>query len=80
MSPVSPVFHTEVTVSIGLKTSFRVGTSIPQIYMFMIVNRVLNFSFYIAGAIQQPYQTGLFLSENMQFVCLFVSVIVYSFS
>ena len=31
MSPVSPVFHTEVTVSVGLKTSFRVGTSIPQI-------------------------------------------------
>ena len=26
MSPVSPVFHTEVTVSIGLKTSFRVVT------------------------------------------------------
>ena len=31
MSPVPPVFHTEVTVSIGLKASFRVGTSIPQI-------------------------------------------------
>ena len=28
MSPVSPVFHTEVTVSIGLKSK-RVGTSIP---------------------------------------------------
>ena len=31
MSLVSPVFHTEVTVSIGFKTSFRVGTSIAQI-------------------------------------------------
>ena len=30
--PVSPVLHTEVTASIGLKTSFRVGTSIPQIF------------------------------------------------
>ena len=29
MSPVSPVFHTEATVSIGLKNVFRVGTSIP---------------------------------------------------
>ena len=37
MSQVSPVFHTEVTVSIDLKTSFRVGTSIPQIQMSMIV-------------------------------------------
>ena len=25
MSPVSPVFHTEVKVSIGLKTSFRIS-------------------------------------------------------
>ena len=30
MSPVSRVFHNEVTVSIGLKTSFRVGTSIQH--------------------------------------------------
>ena len=30
MSQVSPVFHTKVAVSIGLKTSSRVGTSIPQ--------------------------------------------------
>ena len=31
MLPVSPVLHnTEVTVSIGLKSSFREGTSIPQ--------------------------------------------------
>ena len=29
MSPVSPVFHTEVTVSIGLKNKLRVETSIP---------------------------------------------------
>ena len=28
MSPVSPVFHTVVTVSIGLKHLFRMGTSI----------------------------------------------------
>ena len=28
MSPVSPVFHTEATVSIGLKNVLRVGTSI----------------------------------------------------
>ena len=28
MSPVSPVFHTAVTVSIGLKHMFRMGTSI----------------------------------------------------
>ena len=27
MSPVSPVFHNEVTVSIGLKTNLRLGTS-----------------------------------------------------
>ena len=31
MSPVSPVFYTDGIVSFGLKTSFRVGTSIPQI-------------------------------------------------
>ena len=31
MSPVSLVFYTKVTMSIGLKTSTRVGTSIPQI-------------------------------------------------
>ena len=31
MSPVSPVFNTEVTVSIGLKTNFRMGTFIPQV-------------------------------------------------
>ena len=30
MSPVSPVFHTEVTVCIGLKNVLRVGTFIPQ--------------------------------------------------
>ena len=31
MLPVSPVFHTEVTVSIGLKNMLRVGTcSIPM--------------------------------------------------
>ena len=29
LSPVSPVFCTEVTVSVGLKTCFRVGTFIP---------------------------------------------------
>ena len=28
MSPVSPVFHTEVTVNIGLRNVFRVVTSI----------------------------------------------------
>ena len=28
MSPVSPVFYTEATVSIGLKNVLRVGTSI----------------------------------------------------
>ena len=28
MSPVSPVFHTEATVCIGLKNVLRVGTSI----------------------------------------------------
>ena len=28
MSPVSPVFHTVVTVSIGLKSAFRMMTSI----------------------------------------------------
>ena len=32
MSPISPVFYTEETVIIGLKASFRVGTSIPQIW------------------------------------------------
>ena len=30
MSPVSPVFYTEETVSIGLKNRLRVGTSIPN--------------------------------------------------
>ena len=30
MSPVSPVFYTEVIVSIGLKNKLRVGTSIPS--------------------------------------------------
>ena len=42
MSPVSPVFHTEVIVSIGLKHKLRVGTSIPQYQMSMLVGRVLN--------------------------------------
>ena len=31
MSPVSPVFHTEVTVGIGLKNIFRVGTVVQTI-------------------------------------------------
>ena len=30
MSPVFPVLHTEVTVSIGLTTSFRVGMLTTQ--------------------------------------------------
>ena len=30
MSPVSPVFHTVVTVRIGLKKTIRMGTSIPE--------------------------------------------------
>ena len=46
MSPVSPVLHTEVTVTIGIKTSFSMGTSIPQIYMSMIVGRALKPSVY----------------------------------
>ena len=33
MSPVSPVFHTIVTVSIGLNTQSRVGTSIPYYFL-----------------------------------------------
>ena len=35
MSPVSPVFQTAVTVSIGLKTVFRVRASILQYLMSM---------------------------------------------
>ena len=30
MSPVSPVFHNEATVSIGLKNVLRVGTSMSR--------------------------------------------------
>ena len=30
MSPVSPVFHTEVTVTIGLKNQSRVGTQLGE--------------------------------------------------
>ena len=30
MSPVSPVFHTAETESIGLKTNLRVGTSMGE--------------------------------------------------
>ena len=37
MSTVSPVFHTEATVSIGLKNVFRVGTFIPY-YLGKIYN------------------------------------------
>ena len=33
MSPVSPVFNTEVTVSIGLKTNFRMGTNFIKFYI-----------------------------------------------
>ena len=36
MSPVPPVFHTVVTVSIGLKNVLRVGTFIPFIIRFQI--------------------------------------------
>ena len=36
MSPVPPVFHAVVTVSIGLKNVLRVGTSIPFIIRFQI--------------------------------------------
>ena len=32
MLPVSPVFHTEATVRIGLKNALRVGTSILYCY------------------------------------------------
>ena len=31
MSPVSSVFHTEITMNIGLKNTVRVGASIPSI-------------------------------------------------
>ena len=70
MSPVSAVFHTEVTVSIGLKkrtlsesiglkTSFRVGISIPQILMSMIVYRALNSPFYSPSCASKKYNTFL---------------------
>ena len=36
MSPVSPVFHTEATVNIGLKNVLRVGTFILEYYMSML--------------------------------------------
>ena len=39
MSPVSPVFHTEATVSIGLKNVFRVGTAILQYCTRLDVDR-----------------------------------------
>ena len=39
ITPVSPVFYTEVTVSIGLKTNLRVGTSIPQ-YDILFINLI----------------------------------------
>ena len=39
MSPVSPIFHNVVKVSIGLKIKSKVGTSIPKYYMSMVVGR-----------------------------------------
>ena len=35
MSPVSPVFHTVVTVKIGFKNSIRMGTSITLDFLFL---------------------------------------------
>ena len=37
MSPVSPVFHPEATVSIGLKKVLRVGTSILQFWTDIVI-------------------------------------------
>ena len=64
MLPVSPVFHTEVTVNIGLKNIFRVGTSIPS--MSMLVGRGLKALFYSLLSISQTeYQTeARFLSTS----------------
>ena len=42
MSQVSPVFHTEVRVSIGLKNKLRVGISIPEYQMSMLVGRAMK--------------------------------------
>ena len=39
MSPVSPVFHTKVTVRIGLKNKSRVRASILQYYHPNMLNR-----------------------------------------
>ena len=45
MSPVSQLFHTIVTVSIGLNTQSRVGTYIPWYKMSMLFVRALKLSF-----------------------------------
>ena len=48
MLPVSLVFCTEVTVSIGLKNRLRVGSSIPQYSMSMLVDWALK-TFFICS-------------------------------
>ena len=42
MSPVSPVFHAVLTVSIGLKNELRMGTSIPQVKDYIVPDRNLD--------------------------------------
>ena len=39
MSPVSPVFHNVVKVSIGLKNKLRVGTYIPYYWLHKVCVR-----------------------------------------
>ena len=58
MSLVSPVLHTEVTGSSDHKTSFRVGMSIPQIKMSMIVGRALKPSFLWNTSHANPHTTA----------------------
>ena len=53
MSPVSPVCHSKVTVSIGLKTSLRIGTSIPQ----------FNFGADLIIFVEQFNELFLYLTE-----------------
>ena len=67
MSPVSPVFYTVVTVSIGLKNVLRVRASILQYYMSMFQRQSIKILLHLltsAGvcrgtrAVETQFQTG----------------------
>ena len=58
MSPVSPEFRTEATVTMGLKNVLRVGTSILYYNSFELLNSLLHHISIIPQTGTPPIITG----------------------